>query len=90
MVRVVLTELAIFFLPVILYAAYIAVRKSADGEPIGWSIFDELPLLPLFLAGTILVLGVIIYFASQSEPNTGKTYEPPRYEDGKVIPGRIK
>jgi hypothetical protein len=90
MVRVILLNLLLFLLPTILYAAFKAVRVSLDGKELGWDFWDGLPLVPLFAAGVVLVAGTLIYFASVSEPNVGKSYVPPSYEDGKLVPGQVK
>jgi hypothetical protein len=38
----------------------------------------------------VLVIGGLVYFAHFGRAPTTGVYEPARYEDGKLVPGRIK
>jgi hypothetical protein len=87
MARVVLTNLALFVLPFLLYAAYIALAGSEEAQKEFWT---RLPLLPLFVAGLLLVFVSLAVFATFSEQTAGKAYEPPVVKDGRIEPGRVR
>ena len=88
MARVVLVNLAMFLLPFAAYTAYRLLARVGvdDGKA---SAIEGLPLLPLTLAGTILVAATLAVTATMSDKNQG-VYEPAVIVDGKVKPGRIK
>lgn len=87
MARTILTELLLFIAPFAIYAIVLgATRRDArDSEHwpasiVGW----------LAIAGSALMVAGLVYFAHfGGAPPTG-TYEPARYEDGKLVPGRIR
>jgi hypothetical protein len=86
MVRYVAVNLAMFALPFVLYTVYQLLTRVDDGKA---SAIEGLPLLPLSLAGTVLVVVTLAITATMSQKNQG-TYEPATIVDGKVQPGRIK
>jgi uncharacterized oligopeptide transporter (OPT) family protein len=86
MARVVLVNLVMFVLPFVFYAAYPFLSRVDDGKS---SALEGMPLLPLTLAGTVLVAVTLAITATMSEKHQG-TYVPAVIVDGKVQPGRIK
>ena len=86
MLRVILVNLAMFLLPFALYTAFQYLSRVDDGKA---SVLEGLPLLPLTLAGTILVAVTLAVTATMSDKQQG-AYEPAIIVNGKVQPGRIK
>lgn len=86
MLRVILVNLAMFLLPFAAYIAYHSMTRVDDGKS---SVIEGLPLLPLTLAGTLLVAATLAVTATMSEKHQG-AYEPAVIVNGKVQPGRIK
>lgn len=88
MARVVLVNLLVFLLPFLVYGAYASLaREAATPE----SIWKSAPVLPLFLAGAVLVALIMFTFAtfSGNDSSNGR-YEPPVFKDGKIEPGHIR
>ena len=86
MARIILVNITLFLLPFAFYAAFKFLTRVDDGKA---SVLEGLPILPLSLAGTILVAGALAITATMSEKRQG-AYEPAVIKDGKVQPGRIK
>ena len=86
MVRVIVVNLAMFLLPFVIYTAFQFLTRVDDGKA---SVIEGLPLLPLTLAGTVLVAITLAVTATMSEKHQG-AYEPAVIVNGKVQPGRIK
>ena len=86
MFRVIVVNVVMFLLPFVAYMAYQAATRVDDGKS---SVMEGMPLLPLSLAGTILVAATLAVTATMSEKHQG-AYEPAVIVDGKVQPGRIK
>lgn len=86
MVRVILVNLVMFLLPFAGYAAFKYLTRVDDGKA---SVFEDLPLMPLALLGTILVAVTLAVTATMTDKGQG-AYEPAVVVDGKVQPGRIK
>ena len=53
-------------------------------------LLDEAPLIWLAVAGTALVVVVLVAFGSTSGGRPDQHYEPPSFKDGKLEPGRIR
>jgi hypothetical protein len=88
MLRVVLINLLLLFLPSIIYAAYIylAHRDGAPGRPL-----DDAPVFWLFGIGVVLMLVTLIYYVQFSGGGKpGQFYVPPAYKDGKIVPGHFE
>ena len=87
MIRILL-NLLLFFLPFVLYfgwAKFVRRQMEASGgtwqdAPIGWLIAAGALLLGLSLAATAFMTG--------EDPS--KTYYPPRYENGKIVPSQVR
>ena len=83
-------DILLFFLPFILYfgwAKFVNRRLEASGgtwedAPIAWLIVAGLILCGIGITATALMSG------EGSEP--GKTYYPPRYENGRVVPSEVR
>jgi hypothetical protein len=87
MARTILTELLLFLLPFAVYAIALYLRQHDARDREHW---PARTLASLAIAGFVLVIGGLLYFAHfERAPATG-VYEPARYQDGKLVPGRIK
>ena len=88
MIRLVIENVLLFLLPAALYVGYVLLtrRDTKPGE-----IINDAPLVWLFVAGALLVIGTLIYFASTSVGGRpDQTYTPPYIKDGQIEPGVIK
>lgn len=85
--RTILTQLLLFLTPFAVYAAVLIASRKNAREPENWPLKTVLVLATI---GCVLVIAGLVYFAHfGGAPATG-VYEPARYEDGKLVPGRIK
>lgn len=87
MTRFYLTYAVLFFVPFVLYASFIyfslgkeAVRKSLSVKALGW----------LSVVGAGLTVVVIVVLTNYTGFSAEGTYEPARFEDGRIVPGTIK
>jgi hypothetical protein len=87
MARTILTELLLFFVPFAIYALVLYASQRDAREKEHW---PARRVASLAIAGFVLVIGGLLYFAHFGRAPTTGVYEPARYEDGKLIPGRIK
>jgi putative copper export protein len=85
--RTILIQLLLFFAPFALYALVLFSTRRDAREAEHWPV-KVITLLAI--AGCVLViLGLIVFAHFGGAPTTG-VYEPARFEDGKLVPGRIK
>lgn len=84
MTRFYLTYAFLFLVPFVLYASYIyfslgkdAVRKSLTVKALGW----------LSVAGAGLTVIVIVVLTNYTGFSAEGTYQPARFEDGRIVPG---
>lgn len=87
MARTILIQIALFLAPFAVYALVLLATKRDAREAGNW---PARTLLTLAIAGGVLVILGLVFFAHFGGAAPGGTYEPARYEDGKLIPGRIK
>jgi Family of unknown function (DUF6111) len=86
MIRIVVENVVLFFLPAALYVAYVMFARGVTGK----SALDTAPVLWLLIAGTSLVVLFLVSFGSTTGGKPGQTYIPPSYQDGKILPGRFE
>ncbi len=86
MIRIVIENILLFLLPTVAYAIYVAATRGNSRK----GIFDEAPLAWLMLAGSVLVLGVLATYGSDTRGKPGQVYVPPSMKDGRIEPGQIK
>ena len=84
MIRTILTEAAIFLIPFILYAAYLAITRAALTHRASWPFRVVAWLLIAALALVIISLLLLVHY-SGAPP--GATYVPAHVEDGRLVPG---
>ena len=88
MIRPVLTELTLFFLPFVLYALFLwGTKRTGVFDLANWPL---LRVLYLLIAAFLLVSVSFIVLAQRTGAPPGSTYIPAHIEDGKFVPGRTK
>lgn len=85
--RTILTQFLLFLAPFAIYAAVLHFTKRDAREREHWPVKM---VMMLAIAGGVLVIVGLILFAQFGGAPTSGVYEPARYKDGKLIPGRIK
>jgi quinol-cytochrome oxidoreductase complex cytochrome b subunit len=87
MIRPILTEIALFLAPFLVYALFLWATRAGVLHPDSWS----LPRVAwLLLVAFVLVIGSFIVLAQWGGSPTGSTYVPAHMEDGKFVPGTTK
>ena len=86
MIRPVLTEIALFFAPFVVYAIYLVATKSALLSLESW---PPKVLASLAICALVLMIGSFIVIGHFAGAPVGSSYEPAHVEDGKLIPGRV-
>jgi len=86
MIRTGLTEIVLFLLPFVLYAAYLLATRTDVVHPASWPLRH---LAWLLAAALLLVIGSFIYFANYTGAPVGSDYEPAHIENGKLVPQRM-
>lgn len=81
MSRIILQYLLPLLLPFLIYLAWVALTR--DRRP-GW--LDDTPWVPLATAGVALLTVSLFGWSLLSGDEPGARYQPPRFEDGRVVP----
>ena len=96
MIRIVIENILLFLVPTFLYLAYALLTRGTaarggNAAP-GAIVFDDAPLMWLFLAGALIVGATLIYYATVTPGGApGLSYTPPHMgKDGRVEPGVLK
>jgi Family of unknown function (DUF6111) len=88
MIRPVLTELTLFFVPFVLYALFLwGTKRGGVFDRANWPLPHVLYLL---IAAFLLVIGSFIVLAQWGGAPPGSTYIPAHIEDGRFVPGQTK
>jgi Family of unknown function (DUF6111) len=87
MIRPVLTELALFLTPFVLYAIFLWATRAGVMDPKSWTLSR---IAWLLMAALVLMLGSFIVLAQWGGAPPGSTYVPAHTEDGKFVPGGTK
>jgi hypothetical protein len=85
MIRPILTEVAIFLAPFLLYAAYLVVTRAGVLDVASWSWRVIAWLTAAALASVIISFIVLAEFTG-APPNSN--YVPAHMENGKFVPGQ--
>ena len=91
MIRVVLENILLFLLPTAIYFGYVLLmRHPSTGN--ANAVVNEAPLVWLFIAGAVLVVGTLVYYATITPGGRpGQVYIPPHLgKDGRIDPGQLK
>jgi quinol-cytochrome oxidoreductase complex cytochrome b subunit len=84
MIRPVLTELVLFVLPFLVYAAYLWATRAGVLHPESWPLST---LMWLTIAALLLIAGSFIVLAQWGGEPPGSAYVPAHVEDGRLVPG---
>jgi len=91
MIRIFLHYVLPILLPTVLYLGWLAFARRrarvAGGKVPG---FDEGPWFWTILLGLVLMFGGLVTWGLFGGDAPGSVYQPPRYENGKVSPGRFR
>jgi len=88
--RVLLLYLLPLLLPTALYVAWVLWGRRRAREGKAPPSLGDGPWFWLILAGFALMVAGLSYVALTGGHEPGGTYQAPRYEDGRVIPGQVK
>jgi hypothetical protein len=87
MIRLIAIEIALFLAPFAAFALLALVRRKA----VSLGLFrDEAPVMELAIAGLVLVIVSLLGLAAFHDGSAGGSYVPDRFENGRVVPGRIQ
>lgn len=84
MIRPVLTEVAIFLIPFVLYALFLLASRSGVFTSTSW---PQRVVLRLTVAALLLTIASLVLLANFSGAPPGSTYVPAHMENGKLVPG---
>lgn len=85
--RLIAIELALFLAPFAVFALLLLARRKA----LSVGLFrDEAPIVELAIGGVLLVVASLIAMAAFHEGTATGTYVPDRFENGRLVPGRIQ
>jgi uncharacterized membrane protein YczE len=87
MIRIGLTEIALFATPFVLYGIFLWATRAGVMEPEAWPVSR---LIWLAIVAFVLVIGSFLYFANYTGAPPGSTYVPAHMENGKFVPGTVK
>jgi hypothetical protein len=88
MIRPVLTELALFLTPFVVYAVFLWATRAGVLDAASWSLGR---LAWLLIAAFVLMIGSFIVLAEWGGAPPGSTYIPAHYDDkGNLVPGETK
>jgi hypothetical protein len=89
--RLILTYVVPFFLPISAYALWIWYR-TAYAERHGGAVpkFEEGPWPLMLLLGAVLTFSILAFTALTRGGDPGSVYVPPRIEDGRIVPSELR
>ena len=83
MIRPVLTELALFVTPFLVYAVFLWATSAGVLDPTQWSLAR---LAWLAIAALVLMIGSFVVLSHFSGSRPGARYTPAHVEDGVLVP----
>ncbi len=87
MIRPVLTEVALFLAPFVIYAIFLMATRAGVVDPKSWTLQR---LGWLLIAALLLMVGSFVVLAQWGGARPGSTYVPAHFEDGRFVPGQTK
>jgi hypothetical protein len=85
MIRTLVGEVLLFFVPFALFALFLILRRRNPFHLSAWSESTAW----LVIAGLVCVILGFLYTGFTAERPTG-AFEPPHLEDGRVVPGQFR
>ncbi len=86
MIRIVIENIALFFLPTAVYVLIMVLAKRSSKA----ALIEGAPWFSLILAGTAMIIVVLVATGSQSGGKPGQQYQPAQIKDGRIVPGSIR
>ncbi len=91
MIRILLTYVVPLLLPAALYVLYvIAARRIMAGRGDLAAHLRRVPWLWLLAAGVALMAISLAIYSLSTGGDSDRPYVPPRFEDGKIVPGHFE
>ncbi len=90
MTRILLQYLLPLLLPAAIYLAWAWFSRGRQPAGAPAAGLREGPWFWLILAGVALAAGGLVYTALIGGEAPGETYQAPRWEDGRIVPGRVE
>jgi hypothetical protein len=87
MIRPVLTEIGIFLIPFVAYAAFLVATRAGVFNSASWPMHL---VAKLVLGSLLLVVISFVLLAHFSGAAPDSTYVPAHMENGKLVPGATK
>lgn len=87
MIRTALTTGLLFALPFVLYFLWLGLQRRRYAEE---AIAQRSHLVWVAAAGFVLAVIGFVYFTDFGGASPDAVYVPPRYEDGKLVPGHFE
>jgi Family of unknown function (DUF6111) len=87
MIRPIATEVGLFLIPFILYAAFLLATHAGVLEPKAWTLQR---IAGLVIASLVLMGGSFLVLAQFSGSPPGSTYVPAHIDGGKFVPGTTR
>jgi hypothetical protein len=87
MIRPIFTEIGLFLIPFVIYAAFLIATRAGVLDPAAWTLRR---IAGLVIVSLILVVGSFLLLAQFSGAPPGSTYVPAHVEDGKFVPGTTR
>ncbi len=85
--RLIAIEVALFLAPFAVFAALLLLRRKA----LSVGLFrEEAPVVELAIGGLLLVVASLVAMAAFHEGTATGSYVPDRFENGRLVPGRIQ
>ena len=85
MIRTAVTEIGIFLIPFVVYAAFLLATRAGVLHPDSWRMNRVMPLTATAL---VLIISSLLLLERKSGSPPGATYEPAHMENGVLVPGR--
>lgn len=85
MIRIIVENLLLFFLPTLLYVVFVFVSRRSAGDET--PVLQGAPLVWLFVTGLALMVATLVAFGTRTGGKPGEVYEPPVFKDGRIVPG---
>ena len=87
MIRPVLTEVALFLAPFIVYGIFLWSTRAGVLHPDSWTLSR---IAWLLMVALVLMIGSFVVLAQWGGAPPGSTDVPAHYENGRFVPGQTK
>jgi len=82
-IRTITTEIGLFLIPFVAYAAFLLATRSGVVQPQAWTLRR---IAGLIIASLVLMIGSFVLLAQFGGSPPGSTYVPAHIEGGKFVP----